>query len=160
MVFKEDSSTAVFRLQRGGSPGDHMLVNEKLVKSLFGIAAVLAVIAGLWWRGTTSRNVISEQFIVDATLDPSTHGVFTVYSKKELLQLEAMILRKVDCTSPAWKNLGTSVYAVATQGHSVDYAKQLHRGMNTVMLRPHPGSNGVFVTLIDGDPNLWVKYGP
>ena len=130
------------------------------MKSLLGIAAALAVVAGLWWWGTNSRNVISEQFIANAALDPSVHGVFTIYSEKELQQLEAMILRKVDCTSLEWKKLGVSVYAVATQGQSVDYAKRLHRGLNTVILRPRTGSNGIFITLIDGDPNLNVKYGP
>jgi hypothetical protein len=53
-----------------------------------------------------------------------------------------------------------SAYAVATQGRSVDYAKRLHQGLNTVILRSHTGSNGIFITLIDGDPNLNVKYAP
>jgi hypothetical protein len=137
-----------------------MCMKKGLSKLILWVAPALLLIAGLWWRSTVSRNVISEQFIPDTILDPEEHGVFTISSKSELQRLENMIHKQVDSTSSAWDRLGVSAYAVATQGRSVNYAKRLHGGLNTVILRPHSGSNVVFITLIDGDPNLNVKYGP
>jgi hypothetical protein len=137
-----------------------MFGSKKVSKRFIWIAVCLVVVGGLWWRSANPRNVISEQFIPGAVLDTTSRGSFTIYSKTELQQFESKTGIKVDSTSPGWDRLGVSAYAVATQGRSVDYAKQLHGGLNTVMLRPHTGSNGIFITLIDGDPKLTVKYGP